>query len=640
MNNMSQRIPQEVIEEIRRQSNIVDVVGQYVQLKKSGKNYFGLCPFHEERSPSFSVAEDKQMYHCFGCGKGGNVFKFLQEVDGLSFPESVRKVADMGNVQLEYEFTDASQAEPNEHQRQQNELIKLHEKAADIFHHVLLNTQAGEQALNYLKGRGLTEDIITEFQIGFAPRERILLKKIFENEAVSDELLDASGLMTQRDNGEWLDRFYQRIMFPIRNAQGKIIAFSGRILQVENFDNDKMPKYLNSPETLIFNKRQTLFNYDQAKNEARKEQELTLFEGFMDVIAAWNAGVKNGVASMGTSLTNEQIKMIQRTSNKLLLCYDGDSAGIEATKRALDLLSSETTLELSIARLPDGLDPDDYIGKYGPEEFVRLTKNGRETEFTFKMSYFKRGKNLKNEQERFGYLQEIVKELVKVPSVIEREVYINQIAEEFEISVEAITEEIRGAQKDGHRESRENRQKRQAPEFNHYEPPMDYQEPHYDEPMPAPESRSPKEYQVKPMTYGEKAEQMLLFRIMHERAVRAKINQVSEFAFIHDEYQELYSHFNDYMLTQGTFVEADFLSYLQEDYLKEKFVTVSYIEMSEESSVKEIDDYLLALKRYRLESVKQQKIIAQKEASRTGNKQLEQELTVEIINIQRELKSV
>ncbi len=638
--NMSQRIPQEVIEEIRRQSNIVDVVGQYVQLKKSGKNYFGLCPFHEERSPSFSVAEDKQMYHCFGCGKGGNVFKFLQEVDGLSFPESVKKVADMEGVQLNYDFASTASAEPSEHQRQQNELIKLHEKAAEIFHHVLLNTQAGEQALSYLKGRGLTEEIIAEFQIGFAPRERILLKKIFENEEVSDELLDASGLMTQRDNGEWLDRFYQRIMFPIRNAQGKIIAFSGRILQAENFDSDKMPKYLNSPETLIFNKRQTLFNYDQAKNEARKEQELTLFEGFMDVIAAWTAGVKNGVASMGTSLTNEQIKMIQRASNKLLLCYDGDSAGIEATKRALDLLSSETTLELSIARLPDGLDPDDYIGKYGAEEFVRLTKNGRETEFTFKMSYFKRGKNLKNEQERFGYLQEMVKELVKVPSVIEREVYINQIAEEFDISVEAISEEIRGAQQDGHREKRENRQKRQAPEFNHYEPPMDDLEPHYDEPMPTVEQRAPKEYQVKPMTYGEKAEQMLLFRIMHERAVHAKINQVSEFAFIHDEYQELYSHFNDYMLTQGSFVEADFLSYLQEDYLKEKFVTISYIEMSEESSVKEIDDYILALKRYRLESIKQQKIIAQKEASRTGNKQLEQELTVEIINIQRQLKSV
>lgn len=634
MNDMSQRIPQEVIEEIRRQSNIVDLVGQYVQLKKSGKNYFGLCPFHEERSPSFSVAEDKQMYHCFGCGKGGNIFKFLQEVDGVSFPEAVKKVADMGSVQLEYDFLDRAAAEPNEQQREQNDLIKLHETAADIFHHVLLNTQAGEQALDYLIGRGLTEEIIAEFQIGFAPRERILLQKVFENEQVSDELLEASGLMTQRDDGQWLDRFYQRIMFPIRNAQGKIIAFSGRILQADNFDSERMPKYLNSPETLIFNKRQTLFNYDQAKNVARKEQELTLFEGFMDVIAAWNAGVKNGVASMGTSLTNEQIKMIQRSSNRLLLCYDGDSAGIEATKRALDLLSSETTLELSIARLPEGLDPDDYIGKYGAEEFVRLTKNGRETEFTFKMSYFKRGKNLKNEQERFGYLQEIIKELVKVPSVIEREVYINQIAEEFDISVDAITEEIRGVQQVDRQESREKRQKRQ---YQQRDPAQltgrGYQE-------TAPEPRVTKEYQVKPMTYGEKAEQLLLFRIMHERSVQARINQLSEFAFIHDDYQELYNHFNDYMLTQGEFVEADFLSYLQEDYLKEKFVTVSYIELSEESSVKEIDDYLLSLKRYRLEAIKQQKIIAQKEASRTGNKQLEQELTVEIINIQRQLKSV
>lgn len=619
MRKMSQRIPQEVIEEIRRQSNIVDVVGQYVQLKKSGKNYFGLCPFHEERSPSFSVTEDKQMFHCFGCGKGGNVFKFLQEVDGLSFPESVKKVADMGHFQLDYQFDAFADVEPTAEVRNQQELIKLHTTASELYHHVLLNTQAGEQALDYLKTRGLTEELIVEFQIGFAPRERLLLQKVFENDSVSDELLEESGLMTRREYGQWLDRFYQRIMFPIRDGQGKIVAFSGRILQTEQVDTTKMPKYLNSPETAIFNKRQVLFNFDQAKGAARKENELILFEGFMDVIAAWSTGIKNGVASMGTSLTNEQIQMIRRTSEGVLLAYDGDNAGFEATNRALDLLASQTALDLSVITFPEGLDPDDYIKKYGPEEFVTLIKSRRETDFTFKMQYYKKGKNLQNEQERFNYIQELVKELAKIPSVIEREVYIKQLSEEFGISPEAIAEEIRGSQQIDRQEHREQRQQRHA-EVQRQEP------------------TRPKEYQVKPLSVGEKAEQMLLFRIMNERGVHAKINQLADFSFIHDEYQELYTHFNDYMLTQGKFVEADFLNYLQADYLKEILVKISYLNMSTESSQPEIEDYLVAIVNQRLEILKEQKLSEQKEASRTGNKQLEQELAVEIINIQRRLK--
>lgn len=618
---MAQRIPQEVIEEVRRQSNIVDVVGQHVQLKKSGKNYFGLCPFHEERSPSFSVAEDKQMYHCFGCGKGGNVFKFLQEVDGISFPEAVSKVADIAHVAIDFDLSADAGAEASPQQRQNQELIKLHEKASELYHHILLNTQAGAEALTYLEERGLTTELIEEFQIGFAPNERILLQKVFENEQVSDELIESSGLMTQRESGERLDRFYQRIMFPIRNSQGKIIAFSGRVLPTETVDTSRMPKYLNSPETDIFNKRQTLFNFDKAKAVARKDGELLLFEGFMDVIAAWNAGVKSGVASMGTSLTNEQIQMIQRASKSLVFCYDGDSAGIEATNRGLELLSEVSTLDLNIVSFPEGLDPDDYIRKYGADGFVSLVKTGRETRFTFKMNYLKKGKNLQNEQERFNYLQELVKELAKVPSVIEREVYVNQLSQEFGVSVDAIQSEIKGQKQEGRETERANRQ-RTKPEQRRIEP------------------HQPKEYQVKSLSLGEKAEQMLLYRIMHERAVQGKVSQLKDFSFIRDVYQELYNHFNDYMLTQGTFSAADFVDYLRADYLKETFVKISYIEMSEESSLKEIDDYIVAIQKDRLEAIKQLKISEQREASRLGNKQLEQELAVEIINIQRELKSV
>ncbi|WP_336577242.1 DNA primase, partial [Candidatus Enterococcus mansonii] len=240
---MAQRIPQEVIEEIRQRTNIVDVVGQYVQLKKSGKNYMGLCPFHEERSPSFSVAEDKQIFHCFGCGKGGTVFNFLQEIEGINFPESVRRVAELEQIPVSIDW--GSTIESNSTENLQNrKLIELHKKAADLYHHVLMNTQIGEPALDYLLERGLTKEIIETFKIGFAPQKRDFLTQVFQNEEVTEDLLKESGLFIQRESGEFLDRFYQRVMFPINDDRGNVIAFSGRLLKTEDFSGENMPKYL------------------------------------------------------------------------------------------------------------------------------------------------------------------------------------------------------------------------------------------------------------------------------------------------------------------------------------------------------------------------------------------------------------
>lgn len=629
---MAQRIPQEVIEDIRNQSNIVEVVGQFVQLKKSGKNHFGLCPFHEERSPSFSVAEDKQMYHCFGCGKGGNVFKFLQDLEGLTFPESVKKVADISNIAIDLAFVGQPQPADTPEQKERVALIKLHEEAADLYHHILLNTEVGSEALSYLNQRGLTEEIIKEFQIGFAPSERILLQKIYERDDVTQELQLASGLMSERQDGQLVDRFYQRIMFPIRDARGQTVAFSGRILPQEHVDSSKQPKYLNSAETTLFNKREVLFNFDKAKGFARKEQELILFEGFMDVIAAWRAGVKHGVASMGTSLTNEQIRMIQKTTEQVLICYDGDSAGIEATKRGLELLGTQTNLELGVLSIPGGLDPDDYLKEHGPEQFKEFVKTGRESVFTFMMRYHHRGKNMQAEQDRFTYLEQIVKELVKVQSVIEREVYISQISQEFGISVEGISAELAKEKQSVRKEYKEQRQTptQQDDWVDSYE------EPHYPE-QPIGQVQ---EYQERPLTTGERAEKLLLFRIMTERGVQGRISQQPDFSFNHDDYQELYQHFMDYMLMNPSFDAAAFVDYLQAESLKQQFVKIFYQDLSEESSEKEITDYLTAIAQAKLEEIKQQKIKEQREASRVGNKQLEQELTIEIINIQRNLKSL
>lgn len=637
---MAQRIPQEVIEDIRNQSNIVDIVGQFVQLKKSGKNHFGLCPFHEERSPSFSVAEDKQMYHCFGCGKGGNVFKFLQDLEGLTFPESVKKVAELGNLPFDLSFVSAEQAITTPEQKEKAALIALHEEAADLYHHILLNTEIGSEALTYLTERGLSEEVIKEFQIGFAPGDRILLQKIYERDEVSREQQLASGLMSERHDGQLVDRFYQRIMFPIRDSRGQTVAFSGRILPQANQDTSKQPKYLNSAETTIFNKREVLFNFDKAKGFARKEHELLLFEGFMDVLAAWRAGIKQGVASMGTSLTNEQVRMIQRTTEQVLICYDGDSAGVEATNRALELLDKQTNLELGVLSIPGGLDPDDYLKENGADQFKEFFKNGRESVFSFKMRYHQRGKNMQNDQDRFTYLEQMVQELARVSSVIEREVYINQLSQDFGISVAAITEELSKVKKLDRQEYKQERQTSQQtvdqPSIPDYweEPPIIETEGY--QPLPG----VVKTHQERPLTPGERAEKLLLFRIMTERSVQGRISQVPDFTFNHDEYQELYQHFTDYMLIANQFDASAFVDYLKEEPLKQQFVKIYYQELSEESSEKEITDYLSAMTHAKLERVKQEKINEQKEAARQGNKQLEQELTIEIITIQRNLNSL
>ncbi|TLG81403.1 DNA primase [Vagococcus zengguangii] len=609
------RIPQEVLDEIRHQVNIVDVVGQYVQLKKSGKNYFGLCPFHDEKSPSFSVAEDKQIFHCFGCGKGGNVFQFVQEVDGVSFVESVEKVAETSHVQINYQFQPEMSVNETVQKRKFDTLIEMHEKAATLYQHVLLKTKVGEPALDYLYQRGLTDEQIEHFGIGFAPTENSLLRRVFENDGYSEEMLAASGLMSQRDNGEFFDRFFGRIMFPIRNNQGKLVAFSGRLFDQYLLDQKKSPKYLNSPETEIFNKRQVLYNFHEARKVGRKENELVLFEGFMDVIAAYNAGIKNGVASMGTSLTSEQINTLQRTVSQVLVCYDGDNAGKEASFRAMNVINDHSALDISLVLLPERMDPDEFIQKYGPERFVNLLKNHRESPFTFKLEYYKQNKNLDNELDRLEYLETMVRELLSVNSVIEREVYIKQLADDFDVSVEAIQAEIQKGLTN-QAQVRQNRRREIAQA----------------------ELVVPQVQQVPKLSLAEKTEQMLLFRILHETGMASSIKNLSDFQFIHTEYQQIFEIYQEYMLLHGEFLEADFLNALTDDTLKNKLIQISYLEMSEESSQQEINDYVRTIKKASLEQLKQEKLMQQKEASRMGNKELELQLTIEIINIQKLLK--
>ncbi|MGC3313838.1 DNA primase [Enterococcus faecalis] len=623
---MAQRIPQEVIEEVRHRTNIVDIIGQYVQLKKSGKNYMGLCPFHEERSPSFSVAEDKQIFRCFGCGKGGTVFNFLQEIEGISFPESVKRVADLEHLSVDFDWSEPREVADTPENQQRRSLLQLHSKAAELYHHILVNTKIGEPALNYLLERGLTQELIETFQIGFAPQKRDFLSQVFKNEQWDETLFEPSGLFVQRDNGTFLDRFYQRIMFPINDPQGNVIAFSGRLLKTADFPGDEMPKYLNSPETTLFNKRETLFNFDKARKEIRKENTVLLFEGFMDVIAAWQSGVKSGVASMGTSLTNEQIRRLERVAKEVVICYDGDNAGVQATNRAIQLLQENSHFDLSIVSIPEKLDPDEYVRKYGAEAFQNLANHGRETVFSFKMNYHRLTRNMNNEKEQLDYVNELLRELTNVQSPLERDRYLNQIAQEFQLSVHSLEEQFNQLKQEQRSVQRQERQQFYQDEM--MPPPME--EPVFEE----------NHVQNKlPLTQVQKAERSLLFRLMNEQGVRQTIQQLPDFSFAHDEYQELYFLLESYATLHQSFDIADFINFLQDNQTKQLAIEIAYQNLSEESSEREVADLLHVIALSSIAEAIEQKKIQQQEAKRVGNQQLEAELTMEIIQLARQLKA-
>lgn len=610
------RIPEQVIDDIRSRTNIVEIIGQYVQLKKSGgHNYTGLCPFHNEKTPSFSVAEDKQFYHCFGCGRGGNVFRFMEEIEGLSFSEAVFRVAEIEQIPVDERFQQKSFESSDSSKTKQ--LITLHEKAAEVYHHLLMNTAMGEAALNYLLKRGLTEELITEYEIGFAPAQREFLEKVFQNEELSMGPLADSGLFVQRDDGSLLDRFYQRIVFPIRNPQGKTIGFSGRWFETEDFSAENQAKYLNSPETEIFNKREILFNLDKARGAIRKEGETILFEGFMDVLAAWQSGIQNGIATMGTSLTHQQVAAIERLSSSVVFAYDGDNAGIEATNRGIDLVKEVSSLNIAILSFPERLDPDDYIRKYGAEAFVKLAKHGRETVFSFRMAYHRLNRNLANDKEQLDYLDMILKELVAVDSLIEQDRYLTQLSTEFKVSREALQQQLRQIKQ-------QNRQQRLANRPNAME--------------------TLQEVYVEPVihrkkTQIEKAEELLLYRLFNEEGFNQRFKNYPV-NFPHENYQELYLLFDTYLATEVTFDVARFLDFLQKEELRQLVIQIASLNVPKESNEQELQDLLRMLQKSTLLEEIQAKRLQQQMASQTGNQQLELELAIEIINLTKQLKAV
>ncbi|MFT9286954.1 DNA primase [Liquorilactobacillus nagelii] len=605
------RIPEETVEQIRSSVNIVEIVSQYVQLHKSGKNYFGLCPFHEEKTPSFSVTEEKQIFHCFSCHRGGNVFKFIMEIENISFPEAVIKVAELGGIDLPKSVTE-SNATAGSADTQVGQLRQIHSLAADLFHHILVNTEIGETALKYLHQRGLTDETIETFHLGYAPVQQVLLP-FLEDRHFPRELLIRSGLFTENDAGQLYQRFKERVLFPIRDPQKRVIAFSGRLLK----KNEKLPKYLNSPETLLFNKRKVLFNFDLAKSEIRQHGFAILFEGFMDVISAYQAGVQQGIASMGTSLTNEQIYLLERTTDRLCLCYDGDDPGQKATARALQLLQPLTKLELGVIPIPGKRDPDEYINQESPTAFVKLVKDGQQNQMSFWFSFLAANRNLTNENDQLAYISDILEKIATVASPVARDLYLGQLAKRFSLEKRSLAGQLHSLL-----------QQRARQDFQQQK-----QQPALVVAKPAPAAKN---YQR-----VEKAERLLLYRLLHSYDVRLKLRETPNFVFVHDQYQTIYLLAEGYFKRYDEYDPARFLDFLADEKLRRQMVELEVENHATVSSNEEIDDCIRLITQ--LSPLEEQLTALKQEletARRMNNQALVEKLTIKFVELlkQRQLK--
>lgn len=432
---MTPRFPEEWIDQVRNSFNIVDFIGQYVQLRKSGRSFMGLCPFHSEKTPSFSVLEEKQIFHCFGCGEGGNIFTFLMKLEGMTFPEAALYLADKAGIEPPRGRFQERDRDDDQREDKQT-MYRAYDLVAKLYHYLLFHTDHGERARIYLRERGIRRETAEHFQIGFAPNSWEFVSDFLQKRNFDLSLMQQAGILGKRAYDQKpFDLFRDRIMFPIADTQGRTIAFGARSL------GDDQPKYLNSPEHQLFNKSHTLFNFRQARKEIRETRRAVLFEGYMDVVSAWQAGTLNGVASLGTSFTETQAKLIKRNADLVTICYDSDEAGIQAALKAAEVLLS-VDCQAKIVELGEGLDPDEFIQRYGKEKFARKLEEA-ETVTSFKMRYLRKKFNLSDESERMSYIQSMLEQISTLSNAVERDHYLRRLADEFHYSLEALKQEQR-----------------------------------------------------------------------------------------------------------------------------------------------------------------------------------------------------
>lgn len=427
------RISETKIDEIRNSADIVDVVGGYVQLRKRGKNFIGLCPFHQEKTPSFTVSDDKQIYHCFGCGNGGNIFKFLMEFKNISFVEAVEEVADHLGIKIQYDES------PSEQQNELEVYYDINVFAARFFVEHLTKNSEAEEAREYLKRRGIKPQTQRSFGIGFAPFGWDNFLNQAKQNKVDLTKAKQLGLIDTNERGEYYDKFRARIVFPIFSPNGRVVAFGGRVLQ--NADN--VAKYLNSPESQIYSKRKSLYGLFHSKDEIRKLDRAILVEGYMDLVSLYQAGVKNVVASSGTSLTDEQIQLLSRFTRNIFVLFDADSAGQRAALRSIELLLKQD-FEVKVISLPKGEDPDSFINRFGKERFdEEVTRSVNFLEY--QTAQFEQQGMFEDPAEMTKAIRELVRTLALVNDELKRNLLMKTISKKFNLREKLIESELNAA---------------------------------------------------------------------------------------------------------------------------------------------------------------------------------------------------
>ncbi len=542
------RIEQDLINEIREKNDILDVVSEYVKLEKRGRNYIGLCPFHDEKTPSFSVSEDKQICHCFGCKKGGNVFQFIQEIKGISFVDAVRELGDKVDIHIEKQETASTEGIVDDHIK----MIEMHELMANNYHYILKHTEEGEAALNYLKSRGFTEELINDRKIGYAPNYSKFTHDFLEKNGYDALLAYEAGLLSRNDETfDYFDRFRDRIIFPLLNFQGKTVGFSGRTY------TDQSPKYLNSPETPIFQKRKMLYNIDRARKFIRQNDEVILLEGFMDVIKSFEADIKQVVATMGTALSREHVTMVKKLASNVTLLYDGDFAGKEAAINVgKDLLNEG--LNVFVVNLPKTMDPDDYITEYGSDAFKSFVEGQKQSYVAFKaqqLYYANENNDLKHEQ----HIEELIHDINLIQSEFLRKKVLQQVADLYKVDVNSLKNRLSPNIVQNYTD------------YNNFVPEM----------------------KEKKLDKVGRAEQALLKHFMNHKQLfleyHSRINQ-EDFTSLNN--RVIFSRLNGYYKNNDVFNISDFSSYIEEHQIIETVMYLDSLLINDEPETEEIEDYI------------------------------------------------
>ncbi len=541
---MNNHIDEETINKIRNNVDIVDVISSYIQLTGAGKNYFGVCPFHDDHKPSMSVSKEKQIYKCFSCGAGGNVFTFVQDYENISFIEAVKLLADKAGIPL------AINSKITKKEKYQD-YLDMYELANKLYMNNL-NTSLGKEAREYLKNRDISPKTIKDFEFGLSLDNKDDLVKLLNKKGFSTDKIEQYGLCSQNTYGS-VDLFRQRIIVPLYDLKGNVIGFSGRIYK-DNNEN----KYLNTRQTVLFKKGELLYNYHRAKDIARKKNQIIIVEGYMDVVRLYESDIKNVVATMGTAVTKEQISLIKKMAKEIVLCFDGDGAGEKATLVATDELL-KVGIEPKIIRLEDNLDPDEYIRKNGRQKYLQKLEHPLNV-MEFKLNYFKKDKNLSSTLDIAKYVNEVIEELNKMDDPILKEITIQKVSEEVGLEKEVIKDQLIALEQN---KTINEVVKKEEKKQNKY----------------------------------EKAEQYLLYHMVNNNKVMKQYLKNTIYLPTL-KYRELARACKQYFEEYGSINIADLMSYLRDQDTLKTLLEINSLNLKEEYTKEEIDDYFKIIQDY------------------------------------------